>query len=106
MRAKEFLYEDYQQKFQSAVQDLLIASKANGASNLSTPALVNALQNAGWPATIANVEQLLQQDPTIMNSTPDEVTLTPNNGAEQGTQDQDSASRVSDMAAKATAKSK
>ena len=65
--------------------------------------LVNKLQSAGYSVSPDSLSLLLQDNPIVANVTPDSVQLTPpESTAPQGGQTQDNASKVSDMAAKAT----
>ena len=100
MRAKEFLYEDYNQRLDSDLNNLLISAKGSGASNIDTVALANQLQGMGYSVDANSVLSLLQNNPAITNATPEEITLT--GGEDSGGQAQDNAARVSDMAQKAT----
>lgn len=101
MRAKEFLYEDYNQRLQSDLTNLLIGAKGNGASNVDTEALANELQNMGYSVDANSIMQLLQNNPAVMNATPNDVTLTGGEGSDGGNT-QDNAAKVGDMAQKAT----
>jgi len=105
MRAREILQEDYNQSLQSDLNNLLVAAKANGAQQLKTQDIVNQLYGMGYSVNINSIMSLLSNNPTIMNATPEMITMISPEGATgdaAGTSDQDSASRVSDMAAKAT----
>ena len=104
MRARE-LFEDYNQSLQSDLNNLLVAAKANGVQQLKTQDIVDQLYGMGYSVDINSIMSLLSNNPTIMNATPEMITMTSPEGASDaaaGTSDQDSASRVSDMAAKAT----
>ena len=105
MRAREILQEDYNQSLQSDLNNLLVAAKANGVQQLKTQDIVDQLYGMGYSVDINSIMSLLSNNPTIMNATPEMITMTSPEGASDaaaGTSDQDSASRVSDMAAKAT----
>jgi len=105
MRAREILQEDYNQSLQSDLNNLLVAAKANGVQQLKTQDIVDQLYGMGYSVDINSIMSLLSNNPTIMNATPEMITMTSPEGASgaaAGTSDQDSASRVSDMAAKAT----
>lgn len=101
MRAKEFILEDYNQQLESEINNLLIGAKGNGAPNISTPALVNQLQKMGYSIDVNNLMPLLQNNPAVANATPDSIELSSQEGETAG-QAQDSASKVGDMAQKAT----
>ncbi len=102
MRATEILYEDYSQRLDSDLNNLLIGAKGNGATNVNTQALSNQLQNMGYSVDVNSLMSMLQNNPIVANATPESITLTGPENAQGGGQTQDSASRVSDMAAKAT----
>lgn len=101
MRAREILDEDYNQSLDSDLNNLLIGAKGNGAQNIQTQALVTQLQNMGYSVDANSLMSLLQDNPNIMSSTPENITLTGPENAEMGTT-QDNAARVGDMAQKAT----
>ena len=97
MRAKEFLFEDYNQRLDSDLTNLLVSAKGNGATNIATDALANELQNMGYSVDTNSIIGLLQNNPNVSNATPEEITLT--GGENAGDQNQeDSAQHVSDMA--------
>lgn len=102
MRANEFLFEDYNQQLQSDLTNLLVSAKGNGASDLDTAALARELQNMGYSVDEQSILTLLQNNPNITSSTPDQVQLNTPNATGSAVQGQDSASRVGDMAQKAT----
>jgi hypothetical protein len=101
MRAKEILYEDYSQRLDSDLNNLLIGAKGNGAQNINTQAIANQLQGMGYSVDVNSLMAMLQNNPIVASATPESITLTGQEGAAGG-QTQDNASRVSDMAAKAT----
>ena len=100
MRAKEILYEDYNQRLDSDLNTLLIGAKGNGAQDINTQDLANQLQNMGYAVDANSLMSLLQNNPIVTNATPDSITLTGAEGA-QGQED-DSASHVKDMAQSAS----
>lgn len=102
MRANEFLFENYNQQLESDLTNLLVAAKANGARNVKTQAIVQQLQGMGYSVDTNSIITLLQGNPVVTNATPQSIILTAPEGAEGGNAGQDSAARVSDMAAKAT----
>ncbi len=102
MRAKEFLFEDYNQRLDSDLTNLLIGAKGNGATNIDPVALANELQNMGYSVDEISIMALLQNNPNVSNASPDGITLTGGEDAGGGEQGEDSASRVSDMAQDAT----
>lgn len=101
MRAKEVLYEDYNQRLESDLNNLLIGAKGTGATNIETDQLASQLQGMGYSVDTNSLMSLLQNNPNVMNATPESITLSGPENANAG-QTTDSASRVSDMAAKAT----
>jgi len=101
MRASEFLLEDYNQELQSALNNLLIGAKGNGAANIDTSDLANQLHRMGFSVDAKSIVPLLQNNPNVTNVTPTDITLS--NGQDQtGSDQQDSASKVQDMAMDAT----
>lgn len=102
MRAKEFLYEDYTQQLDSELNNLLIGAKGNGATSVATQDLADQLQNMGYSVDVNSLMSLLQNNPVVTNATPEAITLTSDENSANAGQTQDSASRVSDMASKAT----
>ena len=102
MRAKEILYEDYNQRLDSDLNNLLIGAKGNGAQDINTQDLANQLQAMGYSVDPASLMGLLQNNPSVTSATPDSITLAGPEGAPDAGQTQDNAARVSDMASKAT----
>lgn len=102
MRARELL-EDYNQSLESDLSNLLIAAKGNGAQEVKTQDIVDQLYKMGYSVDINSVIPMLSNNPAVMNATPEMVSMTTPDGASAGdeTGGQDSASKVSDMAAKA-----
>lgn len=98
MRAKEILYEDYTERLQSDLANLLVGAKGNGVSTLNTSQLAKELQRMGYSVNNNNIMQLLQNNPNVSSSTPDSITLA-GTGSDQ--ESSDSAARVKDMADKA-----
>ena len=105
MRAREILQEDYNQSLQSDLNNLLVAAKGNGLQQIKTQDIVDQLYGMGYSVDVNSIMSLLSNNPTIMNATPEMIAMTAPEGATGdagGTGDQDSASRVRDMAAQAT----
>jgi len=100
MRAKEFLFEDYTQRLDSDLNNLLVGAKGNGATTIETSALANELQRMGYSINVNNIVGLLQNNPNITNVTPEEITLT--GGENINDMGQDSAEKVKDMARNAS----
>lgn len=101
MRANEFLFEDYSQRLESDINNMLISVKANGGQQVPTEQLVSQLQSMGYSVDVNSLMSVLGANPSVMNATPDSITLTGPENASSAGQTQDSASRVSDMAASA-----
>jgi hypothetical protein len=103
MRARE-LFENYNQSLESDLNNLLIGAKGNGVQQIKTQGIVDQLYSMGYSVDNNSIMSLLSNNPTVMNATPEMISLTAPEGSVQGdgTGDQDSASRVSDMASKAT----
>ncbi len=103
MRARELLDEDYNQNLESDLNNLLINVKGNNVTDIPMQTLVDKLQSSGYSVSPDSLSLLLQNNPIVANVTPDSVQLTPpESAAPQGGPTQDNASKVSDMAAKAT----
>jgi hypothetical protein len=104
MRAREILQEDYNQSLLSDLNNLLVGAKANGAKDINTEDLVNQLYGMGYAVDVNSIMTLLSQNPNILNATPESITLTPpeNVSGSANGPTQDSATRVGDMAQKAT----
>lgn len=103
MRAREILQEDdsYNQSLESDLNNLLVGAKASGATSINTNELAQQLYNMGYAVDSNSVLSLLNNNPTILNATPDETTLTPAAGSAPAAGEEDSAAHVSDMAQKA-----
>ena len=106
MRAREILQEDYNQSLESDLNNLLVGAKGNGAQQVSTQDIVDQLYSMGYSVDINSIIPLLGNNPTVMNATPEMIVMTAPEGMSDtdGADGEDSASRVSDMAAKATKK--
>lgn len=102
MRAKEILYEDYNQRLESDLNNLLIGAKAASAQDINTQDLANQLQRMGYSVDVNSLMSLLQNNPSVTNATPDSITLAGPEGAPTPGETQDSASHVKDMAQKAS----
>jgi hypothetical protein len=103
MRAREILQEDYNQNLESDLNNLLVASKGNGAQQVQTRDIVDQLYSMGYAVDVNSIMTLLANNPAVMNATPEMITMTsPEGVGSQGSADQDSASKVSDMASKAS----
>lgn len=73
MRAIEFLCEDYEAEFDSALMNILVSAKAAGARSIKTSALVDALKKAGWPASIDSIVEILGKNPMILSADPGQI---------------------------------
>ena len=102
MRAKEVIYEDYTQRLESDLNNLLIGAKGSGARDIVTQDLVSQLQGMGYAVDTNSMITLLQNNPIITNATPDSITLVGTEGSGPAGQAQDSASHVKDMAQSAS----
>ena len=103
MRARELLDEDYNQSLESDLNNLLISVKGNGITEIPTQKLADKLQASGYSVTPDSLMILLQDNPIVANVTPESISLLrPEAGASEAGQTQDSASKVSDLAQKAT----
>lgn len=107
MRAREILQEgdNYNQSLEADLNNLLVGAKASGATSVNTNEVVQQLYSMGYSVDVNSIMSLLSRNPTVMNATPQEITMTPPEGSagagQQGGQTQDSAAQVSDMAQKA-----
>ena len=79
MRGWELLRESEGSNFESDVEDLLIAAKANGMQELSVDALVDQLNNMGYAVTpdslIASLESQENEHPFIKTITLNTIVL-------------------------------
>lgn len=101
MRAREIIEEDYNQSLDSDLMNLLINAKGNGKSQIKTQDIVNQLDNMGYAVDINSVISLLSGNSAVINVTPETIVLT-SQDSKSSDDSQDSAARVSDMAAKAS----
>lgn len=104
MRAREILEENYNQNLESDLSNLLVGAKGNGAQEINTRDLVAQLHGMGYAVDENSIMTLLSRHPAVLNATPQMIKLLGPEGTMPGGGDpnQDSASRVSDMASKAT----
>lgn len=104
MRAREILQEDYNQNLESDLNNFLVAAKGNGAQQVQTQDIVDQLYGMGYAVDNNSIMSLLSNNPIVMNATPEMITMTSQDGTKDsgGAADQDSASKVHDMAAKAS----
>ena len=104
MRARELLDENYQNNFNTDLTDLLTAAKASGVQEIATSDVVQQLSASGYSVNINSIMTILVNNPLVMEATPESIKLTSDNGDQAPAMaggDQDSASKVSDMAQKA-----
>ena len=104
MRAREILDENYNQSLESDLNNLLVGAKGSGAEQINTQDLVVQLNGMGYSVSSSSLMLLLSRNPLVTNATPTVVNLSPPEGAGAGGGDgtEDTAAKVSDMAAKAT----
>ena len=105
MRAREIIQENYQESLESDLSNILVGAKGSGATDINTQDLVSQLSGMGYAVDKNSIMVLLSRNPMVLNATPQNVHLTEPEGAGEmgaGSGAQDSASQVSDMAAKAT----
>lgn len=105
MRAREIIQENYQESLESDLGNLLIGAKGSGAQEVNTQHLVTQLHSMGYAVDVNSIMPLLSRNPVVLNATPQSIKLTPPEGstpAGSSGSAEDSASQVSDMAAKAT----
>lgn len=104
MRAREILQEDYAQDLQTDLTNLLIGAKGAGMSDVSTSNIVRQLDAMGYSVDVNSILALLQDNPAITGATADSITFASINNEVNppAGNTQDNASRVSDMASKAT----
>ena len=106
MRAKE-LYEDYNQQLDSDLTNLLVGAKGAGVSEIDTSKLAARMQKMGYSVDANSILVALQNNPVVLNASPESVRLNSENGDENGAEqgsEQDTAAQVSDMAQKASDK--
>jgi hypothetical protein len=82
MRARELL-EDYNQSLESDLENLLIAAKGNGIQEVQTQDIVDQLYKMGYSVDVNSIMMLLSNSPTVMNATPEMITLTAPEGSRQ-----------------------
>ena len=106
MRAREILQEsdNYNQSLESDLNNLLVGAKASGAQNVDTNAIVKQLYGMGYAVDVNSIMSLLSNNPTVMNATPEQITMTSPEGASGGNDAQDNADHVADRAQKAAMK--
>jgi hypothetical protein len=104
MRAREIVQEDYNQSLESDLNNLLVGAQGFGAGEVNTQDIVNQLYQMGYSVSVNSLMPLLSRNPMVMNATPQMIKFVApeGTGSSGGDADQDSASRVSDMASKAT----
>lgn len=99
MRARELL-EDYHENLKSDLDNLLIAAKGNGLEQVQTQTVADELYAMGYSVDVNSLLPLLNNNPIIMNATPQMINMTPPEGLSSGedTADQDVDDKTSDMA--------
>lgn len=106
MRARELLDEDYNQNLQSDIENLLMVAKGSGSYEVKTQNIVGQLRNMGYAVDQNSIIPLLSSMPSVMNASPESVSLTRPEGNSAGGDFDDptenSADKVNDMAQKAT----
>ena len=104
MRAREIIQENYNQSLESDLSNLLVGASGFGADEVNTQDIVNQLYQMGYSVTVNSLMPLLSRNPMVMNATPQMIKFVQPEGAGSsgGDSGQDSASKVSDMAASAT----
>lgn len=105
MRAREILQENYNQSLESDLSNLLVSAQGFGAGEVNTQDIVNQLYQMGYSVTLNSLMPLLSRNPMVLNATPEMIKFNmpeANGGMGGGDPAQDSASKVSDMASKAT----
>jgi hypothetical protein len=107
MRAHEILQEgnDYTNKVESALADLLATLKANGISEIDTSKLCQQLNQMGFNADAESLIPVLQSSPFVSDANEKSVTLGAKEdssmGGDNGGDGQSSSDMVSDLAQKA-----
>lgn len=104
MRARELLQENYNQSLESDLNNLLVSAQGFGAGEVNTQDIVNQLYQMGYSVTVNSLMPLLSRNPMVLNATPQSINfnMPEAGGMGGGDASQDSASKVSDMASKAT----
>ena len=103
MRLKEFLLEDYAGNLNSDLNNLLVASKGTGTTEIRTSLLVNQLQQMGYSVNKNSILSALNDNPMIASATTDVIKLVEPEVSAYGDED-DAALRVKDMAQRASKK--
>ena len=102
MRAREILQEDYNQSLESDLNNLLVAAKANGSTEVNTQDIVNQLYGMGYAIDTNSIMTLLSMNPVVMNATPEKINMTPPDGASAAGNEDDSGAKVKELARKAS----
>jgi len=105
MRLKEILSEDYTAELSNDVSNVLVSAKASGIYEIDPDVLVRQLQNMGYSVTVDSLITLLQDNPEVMNASPDGIRMTGGDTSPIETDNtEDSKSHVDKMAQAAAQK--
>jgi hypothetical protein len=104
MRIREILQEDYTERLESDLNNLLISAKGSGSEALNTNDLVAQLQQMGYSVNANSILTLLSTNPNVTSATPKVINLqSPEDDQAQASSGsgQDNADHVSSLAQKA-----
>lgn len=105
MRIREILQEDYNEQLLSDLNNLLVGAKGSGDNQIITRNLVKQLYDMGYSVDQNSIMPLLSQCPVVTTATPQSITLSAPEGASgEGGPEEDSATKVADMARQASEK--
>jgi len=101
MKIVELLVENYTEQLRSDLDNLIVAAKARGITNISTNELVAQMQKMGYDVNPNSLMTVISDNPSISTATPQDVQLVPPDdaGITGGTM-QDTKSQVSQLARK------
>ena len=83
MRAREFLREDedYSERLDSDLNNILVRAKASGSFDINTRYVVKQLNQMGYSVSVNSIMPLLSNNPVVLNATPEIIKLTKPDGA-------------------------
>ena len=104
MRAREILDEDYNQSLASDLNNILIGAKASGIVDIKPDVIVRQMQKMGYSIDTGSLMTLLQDNPTVLNASPENIHMAGPDEAGVGGSVADTQSTVSSLAQTATSK--
>lgn len=105
MRAREFLSEDYMGQLNTTLNNILVAAKGAGSSEIKTDDLIDQLQKAGYSSiNSSSIMSLLSNNTSVLNATPEIVKISDADLSPDV--NSDSASKVKELARKSVNRQK